>query len=377
MTRERPSASAAMIPDVMPGEGGEPPMHGVGDSGETYDILPDEDYSYGSTEAGSTTGLQGLQLEVDILSADAVDRIAADIAARVSVAASAAGVRAVTVASPDMIAYLRLHAALAAEAAGLEATVDRLAASAPPEAIAVEEAAAFVPALITSAASAVPEVVGRASRVLRNFAATTAYSGRRLRPRQVLLDAALARHLSHRGFAVSVPERAPSAAEPDGLIARILALQARIHQLQQNDRSGADYATVLGSVDALLAAIFGAGEARPAGLPFAQQLALADGVVRTLGEGTALLVAETVFAGGSYRTRRWIFNFLLGRDGLTYNGGAGVTFFLFRTDRWTTLDSDTVYFASAHDRFRAASGDPPRATNISRQGGKPNGGSDG
>ena len=91
---------------------------------------------------------------------------------------------------------------------------------------------------------------------------------------------------------------------------------------------------------------------------------LADGIARTLTKGKAVLFAEITFSGGSYRTRKWIFNFLLGRDGLTYSGGAGVTYFLFRADDRTTLDSDTLYFASPHGRFHHGVSQQFEPTNL-------------
>jgi hypothetical protein len=97
--------------------------------------------------------------------------------------------------------------------------------------------------------------------------------------------------------------------------------------------------------------VFGTSGSNSGDLPIAQQLMLADGVANGMAKGRAVLLSEIVFSGGSYRTRKWIFNILLGRDGLTYNGGAGVTYFLFRGDDRSTLDSDTLYFASPHGRF--------------------------
>ena len=380
MKHKPPILSASAMEDVAPEEGGEPlPAPGGDALGDTFgaDVASaDYDYGYGSTDVGATTGLAGLQLEIDILSAAAIDRIAADIARRVSVAAAGAKIRSVGVASPDLVASLRLYSAVEAEVANLEATADRLAASAPPESIQVTDASAFALPVIAAATTAVPALVGKASKVLRSFAATTAYSGRSGRARQVLLDAALAKHLALAGMRVEIPERALPARKPGGLVDRILTLQARCRQLQESGQGSADYTSVVTSVDALVGALFGGGDAQPARVPIAQQLTLADGFAQGMGDGKALLFAEIAFSGGSYRTRKWIFNFLLGRDGLTYNGGAGVTFFLFRTDRWTTLDSDTIYFASSHGRFRGESNPQLPATNIGMQIGK-TGGSDG
>lgn len=90
---------------------------------------------------------------------------------------------------------------------------------------------------------------------------------------------------------------------------------------------------------------------------------LADGVALAAGTDHAVLFAELTVTGGSYRARKWLFNFLTGSDGLTYNGGAAVTFFLLDPGQQGAIASDTIYFASPHRRFRD-SGDRPRPTNI-------------
>lgn len=370
MTRKKPEGLAAgMEEPVEPGEGGGPPMGDTGGIGtsDTIGVTPDEtDYSLGSTEVGATTGISNLQLEVDILSAAAVDRVAQEIARRVSIAAKAATISSVTVASPAVIAFLRLHAAVDAEVSSLESMAEQLAASAGADRDAIEtsDTSALAIPVIAAAAKAIPAVVGKAAQVLRSFAATTAYSGRSNRARQVLLDAALAKHLALNKLDVGVPERSLPASEPRGLIARILRLQSRCRELQEQ-YPDADYGPLMTSVDTLVGALFGTGENRAASLPLAQQLMLADGVASGFGKGNAVLFAEIVFSGGSYRTRRWIFNFLFGQDGLTYNGGAGVTFFLFRADDRRSLDSDTIYFASPHGRFREDRAGPLEPSNIS------------
>ncbi len=90
---------------------------------------------------------------------------------------------------------------------------------------------------------------------------------------------------------------------------------------------------------------------------------LADSIAAAGEEGYAALFAELTVTGGSYRTRRWLFNFLTGSDGLSYSGGAAATFFLFRADQQSALASDTIYYASAHERFEQPRR-RHRATNI-------------
>lgn len=350
--------------DVVPGEGGEPILDTGIDGGDTLGVTSD-DYEYGTSTAGATTGLQGLQLEVDILSASAIDCIAVEIARRVSAVARGAKIRAVIIATHETLAFLRLHAALEAEVSSFETMAERLGASVPPATVEVTDTTALA-LPVMAAASAIPELTDKAARVLRTFAATTAYSGRSNRAKQVLLDAALAKHLSLKQIAVEVPERSLPSTEMRGLIPRILKLQARCQQIRAGGQNDAEFEQIMTSVNAMVAALFGASEGRSTGVPLAQQLILADAIAQGMSRNKALLLSEIVFSGGSYRTRRWLFNFLLGRDGLTYNGGAGVTYFLFGANGRAALDSDTIYFASPHGRFGEAEA-RLQPTNISRQ----------
>lgn len=354
--------------DVVPGEGGEPMTGDSGiDTGQTFGVTTFPDYDFGSSEVGTTGGVHTLQLEIDILSTMAIDRVAQEIARRVEVKASQAKIHSITVASPAVIAALRLHSALEAEVSTLEAMTERLSTTTRSDLGAgeVSDTTALVIPVIGTAVEGVRQAVSSAAAALRSFAVTTSYSGRSKLARQVLLDAALAKHLSLVDLEVEVPQHALPMREPGRLVARILKLQARCRQLQGLGAGGVDYGPILESVDSLVSILFGRSDSREAMAPVAEQLILADGVARAVGKGKALLFAEIVFSGGSYRTRRWIFNFLLGQDGLTYNGGAGVTFFLFRADEPAALDSDTIYLALPHGRFRRDAAATLQSTNIS------------
>ncbi|HEX6741619.1 MAG TPA: hypothetical protein VF079_07490 [Sphingomicrobium sp.] len=318
----------------------------------------------GSSEAGTTTGAGSLRLEVEILTADAVDRVAYEIAHRVAAKAEAAKVRSITVVSPEIISYLRLHSALEAEVGALEAMTKRLAAAATPEAIETSDAAAFGQVAVEAAETA-RKAFKSASLALGMIAVSTSYSGRTKIARQTVLDAALGKHLAVKGIEVDLPERSLPASEPRGLFARMLDLRSTCMDLQNKGVNVDALSPIVGTIDNLLNLIFGtAGGTTSA--PLAQQLMLADGISRGLTKGRAVLFADIAFSGGSYRTRKWIFNFLLGRDGLTYSGGAGVTYFLFRADDRTALDSDTLYFASPHGRFEDVGSREFRPSNLNR-----------
>jgi len=110
--------------------------------------------------------------------------------------------------------------------------------------------------------------------------------------------------------------------------------------------------------------VLGPTEGAPAGVPLAQQMMLADSIAAALTKGRSVLFAEIAFSGGSYRTRKWIFNTIFGREGLSYSGGAGVTYFLYRGEDRSTLDSDTLYFASPHGRFEHVAGRQFKPSNL-------------
>jgi len=299
---------------------------------------------------GQLTGAESMQLEVNILSAEAVDRVAASIAARVAGKAAPAKVKAVTVVSPAMLAALRLHAALDAELRSLEAMAAQLAPAAPPDSVSTSDVGAFAD-LPFKVADTAQRVLKSASSALSVFASTTAYTGKKDSVRQNVLDAALAKHLAARGLSVDLPEHALPATDPKGLFTRLLDLRGRCGELLRMGVDGASLQPISGAVENLFKLAFGT-ETSTIGIPLAQQLLLADQIVASPAAGRALLVVEIAFSGGSYRMRKWIFNTLFGRDGLTYSGGAGVTYFLFRADDRSTLDSDTLYFASPHGRFQ-------------------------
>jgi hypothetical protein len=346
-------------PPIAPGGGSAP---GIA-PGQVMLPMP-SDTSGWDQSGGQLSGAESLQLEVAILSAEAVDRIADAIADRVAAKATAAKIRAITVVSPAMLAALRLHSALEAEVRSLQAMAEQLVPAAAPESVKTADVGAFTD-LPFKAVDTAQRVLKSASSALSVFASTTAYAGKKDSARQNVLDAALAKHLAARRLQVDLPEHALPATDPNGLFARILDLRARCGELQ---RQGADLDALLeisGAADNLLKLAFGT-ETSTTGTPLAQQLMLADGIARGLTAGRAVLFVEIAFSGGSYRMRKWIFNTLFGRDGLTYSGGAGVTYFLFRADNRSTLDSDTLYFASPHGRFQHGGSQQFESTNLNR-----------
>ena len=349
------------VPAVAPGQVATPSA--PAGSSQSYQYPMD---TSGSEQAGGQTlGADTLQLEVDILSAEAVDRIACAIAQRVAKKAGEAKIRGITVVSPATLAALRLHAVLEAQVKSLEAMAEQLATTAAPGSI--ETADAAFSEMAATSASKVVDVVQRvakgAAAALSVFASTTTYAGKKDTARQTVLDASLAKHLASRDLQVELPERALPSTGP-GLFTRMLNLRSRCGELQ---RQGADLSALLPiseAVDNLLKLVFGPAEGSPPGVSLAQQMTLADSIAAGLTKGRAVLFAEIVFSGGSYRTRKWIFNTLFGRDGLSYSGGAGVTYFLYRGDDRSTLDSDTLYFASPHGRFEHVGGREFKPSNL-------------
>ncbi len=367
------SAAAAGNPrgfsDVEAGEGGEtvPPSDGSSDTagadnpwGNSADDGPD----WTPTEAdNSVSGANTLNLETTLLSIDAVDKVAAAIAARVSAVSQHAGFRGVVVADPSTIAALRLRSALAGELGALE---DRVANARPAEGGSDSDggggdggggdAAAF--AAVPAAAMALQGVKHAAKSIataLSVFQVTSSYSGKDKLVRSAVLVAALAKHLAASGLEAQVPHYAVMPQAGSGFVDRTLALQLKCREITLAGAGGPEVEAASQMVDVLLQALFGAGmgdgvHPEPVGR-LALQLAEADIAAAALDQGYALLSAELAITGGSYRARKWILNALIGRDGLTYNGGAAVTFFLMAGDRMSALASDTIYFASGHGRF--------------------------
>jgi hypothetical protein len=344
-------------------ESGEPPSSSGGGPVASTGVPYEAEYETGSSEAGGTTGAGSLKLEVEILTADAVDRVAYEIANRVGARLASVKIKSITVVSPEVNAYLRLHAALEAEVASLEAMTARVAATAPPDSVETTDAAAFSQVAVDVAETA-RKAIKSATLAVGMLAVSTSYSGRAGTAHQVVLDAALGKHLAAKGLEVDLPQRALPATEPRGLFARMLDLRARCTDLQSKNAGGDALMVIISTIDNLLNLVFGTSGSGPSNAPLAQQLMLADTIARGLTKGRAVLFADIAFSGGSYRTRKWVFNWLFGRDGLTYSGGAGVSYFLFRADDRATLDSDTLYFASPHGRFEQVGGGQFRPSNL-------------
>jgi hypothetical protein len=367
-TRSRSRSSSASnalqeYEDVVPGEGGEPatPSTIDGGIGDDYDTT-----DYGSNEVGTISGTGTLNLEVALLSIAAVDTVAGEVVRKVATAIEqASGIQGVVLASPGLIAAMRLRSSLMSELDAIETALTQ-AAQAP--GMTDVDAAAFALPVATIAMQGLKQAAQSAASALTSFGVTTHYSGRKDTVRQPVLDAALAKYLARNGIAVRLPAYALPTPGPEGLIARALRLQSRCRAAQAAGAADPQITGAAQTVDAIVGAVFAIDPDRAGGSPIAaaalaQQLMLADGIALAAGDSYAVLFAELTVTGGSYRARKWILNFLTGGDGLTYNGGAAVTFFLLRPDQQATLASDTIYFASPHQRFQD-SGGRARPTNI-------------
>jgi len=354
-------ATTTPVPAVAPGQvtTGSTSTSASSSSAQPYQYSMD--YSGSDQAGGQTMGAETLQLEVDILSAEAVDRIAFAIAQRVANKAAEAKIRAVTVVSPATLAALRLHAILDTQLQSLQAMAEQLAPAPLPDS--VETADAAFSDLPMRVADTAQRVAKSAAAAISVFASTTAYAGKKDSAKQTVLDAALAKHLASRDLQVDLPEHALPSAEP-GLFARMLNLRARCGELERQGADPIALGPVSGAADNLLKLVLGPTEGAPAGVPLAQQMMLADSIAAALTKGRSVLFAEIAFSGGSYRTRKWIFNTIFGREGLSYSGGAGVTYFLYRGEDRSTLDSDTLYFASPHGRFEHVAGRQFKPSNL-------------
>ena len=357
----RPGSSLRSVAgfEVVEGEEGGEPLTGGGDTG-TYDVG-----AYDPTEGspGSIAGVSTLNLEIALLSIGAVDEIAADIARRLAPVAKREGIRSIILSNSGLLAAMRLRAALVAELDVLEAAAPepgKIDTADVEAGLVLQEAGAVVETVVQS----MKQASETAASALSSFAITTRFSGRKNTVGPRTLDAALAKHLASQGLEVRLPTYGLPKRSPSGFIGRLLRLQAR-YKSAVDSGGGQHVSEISQSLDALVLAIFGnsTGEQTRGQAATAQQLILADSLSLEMDKGAAALFAEIAVSGGSYRTRRWILNFLTGSDGLTYNGGAAVTYFLFRGDQQTALASDTLYFATPHDRFEKIRR-RPRSTNL-------------
>ena len=354
-------------PDVVADEGGEETVAtnaptaadgGIGTAGDDSSNTPS------LADGASVTGAETLSLEVTLLSLDAVDRVAAGIAQRVGKAIKGEAFKGVVLADPAAVNALRLRALLMGEVESLEATVASVTSAAGEG----QGESAFGADDVLAPLRAVKQAANVGTTTLAWFQVTSDYRGKAGLVRPSALTAALAKHVSALGIEARVPKYAIAPPSGGGLVERALAVQLKCRDLQAAGTGGPQIDNAMLVVSSLLQALFGAsmiaGEAAASPAEgLAQQLAEADVTAAALADGYALLTVELAIAAGSYRAKKWILNALLGRDGLTYNGGAAATFFLLASDRMTALASDTIYFATGHGQFRG----PPthfRSSNI-------------
>lgn len=303
----------------------------------------------------SASGVESLSLEVSLLGIAAVEKIASEIARLIEPVAYQRGLKGVVIADPGSIGMLRTHSALMSELAGLET---KLAATAPSgdgsdggmEAGLVETAA------INAAIGGVRSVARNVASALKVFRISSTYRGADPKIQLSVLHAALAKHVAGRGLEAQVPRYSVARESGSEFIDRLLRLQARSQELLNSGNGPSDISDIATRIGSLVLAVFGTTNAGDsvntgAGSTLLQQLAEAEMLAAAVAQGFGLLTVEFTASGGSYRTRKWIFNTLLGRDGLTYSGGAAVTFFLLAGDSMAALASDTVYYASPYGSF--------------------------
>lgn len=353
MKKPQRNTSAAFA-DVESGEGGETVATGTEGADGGFGVEEEEDTAEPfDTSTVSVTGTGSLQLEVALLSIDAVDKVAAGIARDVATAATKAGLAGVVIADPGLIAALRLRDTLMAELVALEAKVANAAEAAPGDAPAAE--AGLVAPAAMAALSGVRRAAQTASKALSVFSVASSYSGRKNVVRPSAMTAALAKHLAGAGIAAQVPRYAVVPTTGSGFFDRLLALQLKCRDALAGGSFSTDITTASQMVDVLLQALFGTnapdGSAPHAQGRLVQQLAEADMTAAAVAQGCGLLTVELAITGGSYRARKWILNALFGSDGLTYSGGAAATYFLLTGTQMSALASDTLYFATGHGRF--------------------------
>jgi hypothetical protein len=300
------------------------------------------------------SGLETLNLEVSILSIAAVDKIAQEIGRRIKPIVQQRKLKGVIVADPGSIEMLRTHWALMGELAALEAQV---AAAKIPDGGDGGLGAGFVdPGTVYTAARGVRAIANNVGKALRAFESTSTYQGAQVQIAKSVLHAALAKHIAASGIEAQVPRYSVTRKAGSEFIDRLLKLQRRCQTLIDGGADSTEIADISARMGSLVLSVFDTGGDRDgmadgSGSPLMQQLAEAEMFAAAVGKGFGLLTVEQTASGGSYRMRKWILNGLLGRDSLTYSGGAAVTYFLLAGDSMAALASDTIYFASGHGSF--------------------------
>ncbi len=356
------------MPTHVDEEGGEPIAPG-GVQPQTDTVAPpstpDADYgdmsdmgAASGSSGGGVTGASSLSLEVTLLSIEATDRVADEIARRIAPIAGNHKLKGVVIADPASIAMLRVHAALNGELGALETRVAAIEAAAAQEPDAEGgfvdlAAAAALKVGVTKSFAGIANNVGKALQV---FQISSAYSGKRDVVRPSALHAALAKHITARGLEAQVPRYSVMAGAGSRFIDRLLDVQRRCRSLSDGGTISDDLDAINMVISQLTQQLFDGGSGGESmggssGGKLLQQLSEADMIANAIAEGFALMTVELAASGGSYRARKWILNALFGRDGLTYSGGSAVTYFLLAGDRMAALASDTIYFASGHGSF--------------------------
>lgn len=302
----------------------------------------------------SREGLDTLKLEVTVLSIAAVDTVASEIARKIEPIVTERKLKGVVIADPDSIGMLRSHIALMGELASLEA---QIAAIKPADDSEGGLEAGFVdPGTVYTAARGARAIANNVGKVLGMLDPRSSYQGAEVQVAPSVVHAALAKHIAGRGIETQVPRYSVARKTGSEFIDRLIELQRRCQSLNEGGAEASGLGVISDRINALVQGVFGTtagGDSMQGGSSstMLQRLAEAEMYAAAIDRGFGLLTIELTASGGSYRIRKWILNGLLGRDSLTYSGGAAVTYFLLAGGSMASLASDTVYFASGHGSF--------------------------
>jgi len=342
--------------DADAGAAGEPEEtgedEGTGDESKAGEPVPDTPPKIAAvTPVDGITIDASMKIEVTMLTLGALQRVAAEIAARVAKKASG---KSVIIGSDGAIAALRAYQGFRRRLellnTGLE---DVLAAKSAAESlrVGIDTATVTVQAL---------------ANLLSFFKADTRYSGRDVELNQKVLYQTLAGRLIARKVDVSLPEcfPDPAANEAASLMAQLGELRELCTRVSAQVPEDSRSASLIAAVDAAFDEVD-----KPAASSETEslldRLLLGAELHATLG-GTnkpLFLSAAVLTAGGSYRTKKHLFTTLFWGDQLSYSGGVAVGYFLFDAADSKLVESDVLYHATGYARFPDSS-EPLSGSNI-------------
>lgn len=297
--------------------------------------------------AGESKLDESLSIEIDLLSAIAIDKIANSVVQEAARALSARQSSAtILVASNDTVSHLSAARLLRAELASLN---DAIAGH-----LKTRKQEAFEAATIAGATSA---ILGGVAEMLSWLRVDTSWTGRQSDIGAVLIPSIAGKLVAAGRRCVILDDLLFRGNAVEAFVAAVQQLREGRAELAAEVELGSQDKSWLGTANALV----GSADAW-----FSLVAPSAPGEVSKLANSVALafsldpddiliLSAVLIRAGGNYRIRRHLFSTLFGNGGLTFSAGALVTYQLRNLQTGEVLLSATAHSASGHVRFPSPS----------------------